>query len=58
MINRQRILAIEWINFLDRSVVVGIIHSYITSTERLISSQTNEVVKIRRENSGGHVLTL
>ena len=37
---------------LTRSVLVGIVHSYIPYHESLVSSQTNEVVEIRSENSG------
>ena len=36
----------------DRSLLVGIIHSYIPYRESLINSQTNEVVEVRSENSG------
>lgn len=37
---------------LPRSVLVGIIHSYIPYQEQLINSQTKRVVEIRSENSG------
>ena len=31
---------------------MGIVHSYIPYREKLINSQTNEVVEVRSENSG------
>ena len=37
---------------LSRCVLVGIVHSYIPYQEKLINSQTNQVVEIRSENSG------
>lgn len=37
---------------LGKSVLVGIVHSYIPYKESLINSQTKEVVEIRSENSG------
>lgn len=37
---------------LNRSVLVGIIHSYIPYQEQLVNSQTRRVVEIRSENSG------
>ena len=52
IINRPEILSIEGTKSLNQSVLVGIIHSYIPYTEQLRSTQTNEVVEIRRENSG------
>ena len=52
IINRPEIVSIEGTKSLNKSVLVGIIHSYIPYTERLISTQTNEIVEIRRENSG------
>lgn len=52
IINRPEVFSIEGTKSLNQSVLVGIIHSYIPYTERLISTQTNEIVEIRRENSG------
>lgn len=52
IINRPEITAIEGTKYLNRSVLVGIVHSYIPYRDRLISSQTNEVVEVRMENSG------
>ncbi|MBO5630419.1 MAG: trypsin-like peptidase domain-containing protein [Aeriscardovia sp.] len=37
---------------LNRSVLVGIIHSYIPYQEQLVNSQTRRVVEVRSENSG------
>ncbi len=52
IVNRPEIISIEGTKNLNRSVLVGIIHSYIPYREDLISTQTNEIVEIRRENSG------
>ena len=35
-----------------KSVLIGIVHSYIPYRESLINSQTHEIVEIRSENSG------
>ena len=37
---------------MNKSVLVGIVHSYIPYRENLINSQTQQVVEIRSENSG------
>ena len=37
---------------LNKSVLVGIIHSYIPYQEKLVNNQTGQVVEIRSENSG------
>ena len=37
---------------LSRSVLVGIIHSYIPYEETLINSQTKKIVEVKSENSG------
>lgn len=52
IINRPEVFSIEGTKSLNQSVLVGIIHSYIPYTERLVSTQTNEIVEIRKENSG------
>lgn len=52
IINRPELFSIEGTKCLNKSVLVGIIHSYIPYTEPLRSTQTNEIVEIRRENSG------
>lgn len=52
IINRPEIISIKGTKALDKSVLVGIIHSYIPYKDTLISSQTNKVVEYRMENSG------
>ena len=52
IINRPELLSIQGTKNLDRSVLVGIIHSYIPYQETLINSQTGKTVEIRSENSG------
>ena len=37
---------------LVKTVLAGIIHSYIPYKESLINSQTHEIVEIKSENSG------
>lgn len=37
---------------LNKSVLIGIIHSYIPYEEQLINSQTKKIVEIKTENSG------
>lgn len=52
IITRPETISIKGTASLSKSVLVGIVHSYIPYKERLINSQTNEVVEIRSENSG------
>lgn len=52
IITRPENVSIVGTTSLSRSVLVGIVHSYIPYRERLINSQTKEVVEIRSENSG------
>lgn len=52
IINRPELISIQGTKNLDRSVLVGIIHSYIPYQETLINSQTRKTVEIRSENSG------
>ncbi len=52
IVNRPELFSIEGTKCLNKSVLVGIIHSYIPYTEQLRSAQTNKIVEIRRENSG------
>lgn len=52
IITRPEILSITGTKALTKSVLTGIVHSYIPYRERLINSQTKEVVEIRSENSG------
>ena len=52
IITRPEIVTIEGTKCLDKSVLLGIVHSYIPYRESLVNSQTNEIVEIRSENSG------
>ena len=52
IITRPEFVSISGTPSLDRSVLLGIVHSYLPYREKLINSQTNEVVEIRSENSG------
>ena len=52
IITRPEFVSITGTPSLDSSVLVGIVHSYIPYQERLINSQTKEIVEIRSENSG------
>ena len=52
IINKPEIISIEGTPNLNRSVLVGIIHSYLPYEDKLISAQTKKVVEIRTENSG------
>ena len=52
IITRPETITITGTASLTKSVLVGIVHSYIPYKERLVNSQTNEIVEIRSENSG------
>ena len=52
IINRPEIVSIQGTKNLDRSVLIGIIHSYIPYEETLINSQTGRFVEVKSENSG------
>lgn len=52
IITRPELISIKGSKSLDRSVLIGVIHSYIPYNESLINSQTGNVVEIRSENSG------
>lgn len=52
IITRPESITLAGTASLTKSVLVGIVHSYIPYKERLINSQTNEIVEIRSENSG------
>lgn len=52
IITRPEFVSITGTPSLTSSVLIGIVHSYIPYREKLINSQTNEVVEIRSENSG------
>lgn len=52
IITRPELMAIEGTKSLSRSVLLGIVHSYIPYRESLVNLQTQEIVEIRSENSG------
>lgn len=52
IILRPEIMAIDGTKFFDKSVMIGIIHSYIPYQERLVNLQTQQIVEVRTENSG------
>ncbi|WP_418983428.1 S1 family peptidase [Alistipes sp.] len=52
IVSRPELMSIGGTPSLNRSVLMGIVHSYIPYRETLINSQTNEVVEVRSENSG------
>lgn len=52
IITRPEFIAVGGSPSLQKSVLVGIVHSYIPYQESLINSQTKQVVEIRSENSG------
>lgn len=52
IVTRPEIVSIEKTKSLNKSVLVGIVHSYIPYRENLINSQTQQIVEIRSENSG------
>lgn len=52
IITRPEFISIQGTKNFSKSVLLGIVHSYIQYHESLISSQTNEIVEIRSENSG------
>ena len=47
---RPEILSIDGTRSLERSVLVGIIHSYIPYQETLVNTQINNIVEVRSEN--------
>lgn len=52
IVSRPELMSIGGTPSLSKSVLMGIVHSYIPYRETLINSQTNEVVEVRSENSG------
>lgn len=52
IITRPEVLSIEGTSNLTRTVLAGIVHSYIPYREELVNKQTGEVVELRSENSG------
>ncbi len=52
IVSRPEFIYVEDTPYLNRSVLMGIIHSYIPYQERLINEQTKLVAEIKSENSG------
>lgn len=52
IISKPELVSIAGTKSLSRSLLVGIVHSYIPYNDTLMSRQSGEVVEVRRENSG------
>lgn len=52
IVTRPEITSITGTKALNKSVLIGIVHSYLPYKESLVNTQTNELVEIRSENSG------
>ncbi|MBR2693308.1 MAG: trypsin-like peptidase domain-containing protein [Thermoguttaceae bacterium] len=52
IISRPELVAIQGSKPLNRSLLLGIIHSYIKYQELLQNTQTGQIVEVRSENSG------
>ena len=52
IVTKPEVLAIQGTKAIDKSVLIGIVHSYISYEDKLISLQTNRIVEVRSENSG------
>lgn len=52
IITKPEFVSIEGTPALSKSVLLGIVHSYIPYNESLVNQQTGDVVEIRSENSG------
>lgn len=52
IILRPEVMSITGTRNLTKSVLIGIVHSYIPYQEELINKQTNQVVMLKSENSG------
>ena len=52
IVTRPEIVSIQGTKALNKSVLLGIIHSYIPYQESLMNTQTKKIVEIRSENSG------
>lgn len=52
IISKPELVSITGTKNLSRSLLVGIVHSYIPYNDTLRSSQSGEIVEKRRENSG------
>lgn len=52
IVTRPEIVSIKGTKALKKSVLLGIIHSYIPYQETLMNTQTKKIVELRTENSG------
>ena len=52
IVTRPEFVSISGTKSLNKSVLLGIVHSYIPYQESLMNTQTRQVVEIRSENSG------
>lgn len=52
IISKPELVSITGTKNLDKSILVGIVHSYIPYNDTLKSTQSGEIVEVRRENSG------
>jgi len=52
IITKPEVIALEGTKSLPKSILLGVVHSYIPYNENLINSQTNKIVEVRSENSG------
>lgn len=52
IINRVEIISLTGTKNINRTMLIGVVHSYIPYQEELLNTQTNKVVEIRSENSG------
>ena len=52
IITRPEVVGISNTPVLNKSVLIGVVKSYLPYTEKLINQQTQQVVEIRSENSG------
>lgn len=52
IVTRPEIVSISGTKSLNKSMLLGIVHSYIPYQETLMNTQTKQVVEIRSENSG------
>lgn len=52
IINRIEVNTLNGTKNLNRTVLIGIVHSYVPYQEQLINVQTKQIVEIRSENSG------
>lgn len=52
VVTRPEMVSLEGTKALNKAMLVGIVHSYTTYTDELVSRQTGQTVEIRSENSG------